>query len=145
MKKIMKLIAKFLKDNDGRVLEFFPLILTFCMGLSMFVNSLLPVIVTYFRLEMFSSAVVRDIEIYGGVDEHVLANIEKYKSTIISPDQYSYSDSDFIYGTKKIQLNHEVVFYCSKEVSLDFYIFTGFNVNITSNIEYGRSTVYWKE
>lgn len=140
----MKKVIEKLKNTEGSsLLEIFALLFVCLFFIFLVTDIIYPVIVTYNDLTRFVNLTCDEIRSVGEVNTEVYQAIEVFKDATIEPDYYTFDDSEFMYGTRQIQLGDNVVVYARKDIPINFW---KFNTSLSLDVEVTQSSgVYWKD
>lgn len=102
-----------------------------------------PVFIAKHRMDTFASELCRTAEISGQVGHHTSAReAELVEQTGVKPT-ISWT-ADYVYGTKKIQLNENITVELRYTVDIGLFgSFGSFPIELSARAT-GRSEVYWK-
>lgn len=113
-----------------------------CIVLILMIN-VVTALVYMSRLGTFSENVSKIVSREGKYDSNVETIIEEYKNeSSLGNINISLDGTEFMSGTKKIQLNDKIQVTISGTVDISFFIFT-FKIPV-ENKDISRSEVYWK-
>ena len=140
----MRKILNKLKERKGSVfLEALGGFFIACLVLILIVN----VVTALFyvsRLGTFSDNVSKIVSREGKYDSSVQNKITEYlEESKLGNISISLDGTEFMPGTKKIQLNDKVQVKVTGSMDISFFVFTDFKIPL-SNKSTTRSEVYWK-
>lgn len=140
----MKKLKEKLREKDGAAMiesiaGFFIAILAVALILN-FITALM----YRSRLGTFADNVSKIVSVEGKYDSSVEAKIEEYKEeSSLGAVTVSLDGTEFMTGSKKIQLNDQVKVTVKGQIDISFFTFKNLKIDL-QNKALSRSEVYWK-
>ncbi len=143
MTKKNKLI-RVLKDRSGATyIEMVIGILIFVLAI-VFAIKFLPVLILKNQLNTFATQVSKIVSVEGCYDSNVQEMIEELRvKSEIGNVTIAMDGTDFISGTKKIQLDNEIDIKVTTQYDIGIFTFGSFPITVKS-VAQARSDAYWK-
>lgn len=118
--------------------------MTMTVIIMLFIISVLPVFTEYQRMENCASEIRNAIADSGGIFEETTLRIQTIQRYTTVVDSIDYTGTDFMFGTKQVQLDGDIVVRVNKNIKVAEGFSWEFEVpaHVT---RYGNSNVYWKE
>lgn len=110
----------------------------------MLILKLFPVFVMKNKMDNYASGVSRILSVEGNYDTYVENKIEEYsEKTDIGKLELDLEETSFIPGTKRIQLNEQIVVKVTATYDMSFWQFTSIPITLHAK-SISQSEVYWK-